>query len=128
MIAYQDPSHPSYHGTKVAECYGCGEQCAKSSWGPWYHSCNVKRLDRIGSSLRNMVERAKFDEAVRAAVISNDDMIEHLLNQRNAILRAAGGKVTATKEQHRPAGYWGQQSHVTLSSGSETDNDQPHHE
>lgn len=119
MLAYQNPEHPSYLGPKSAKCYGCGQQCAKSAWGPWCHACNVKRLDQISSTLDGMIERAKFDEAVRKAVALNDGLIEKekLLNERNAILRAAGGKVTATKEQHRPSSHWGHQSHK---DGSET--------
>lgn len=117
MLAYQNPEHPSYLGPKVAKCYGCGQKCAKSAWGLWCHACNVKRLDQISSALDGMVERAKFDEAVRKAVALNDNLITRLLNERNAILRAAGGKVTATKEQHRPSSHWSHQSHR---DGSET--------
>lgn len=117
MIAYQNPEHPSYHGPKVVKCYGCGKACAKSAWGEWCHACNVKRLDRISANLDGILERAKFCEAVRKAVVDHDGLIEKLLNERNAILRAAGGKVTATKEQHRPSNHWSHQSHR---DGSET--------
>lgn len=117
MLAYQNPEHPSYLGRKVAKCYGCGEKCAKSAWGLWCHPCNVKRLDQIGSFLEDFAEKAKFDAAVRKAVSFNDHVVERLLNERNAILRAAGGKVTATKEQHRPSSHWSHQSHE---DGSET--------
>lgn len=117
MLAYQNPEHPSYHGRKTVKCYGCGKACAKSAWGNWCHPCNVKRLDQISSALDDMITRAKFDEAVQKAVRLNDDVINRLLNERNAILRAAGGKVTATKEQHRPSSYWSHQSHE---DGSET--------
>lgn len=117
MIAYQNPGHPSYHGPKVVKCYGCGAKCSKSAWGDWCHACNVKRLDRISTSLDGMIERAKFCEAVREAVGNHDGLIEKLLNERNAILRAAGGKVTASKEQHRPSSHWSHQSHR---DGSET--------
>jgi hypothetical protein len=117
MLAYQNPEHPSYSGRKVAKCYGCGEKCAKSAWGPWCHPCNVKRLDQISSVLEDMVEKAKFDAAVQKAVRFQDDMFEKLMNERNAILRAAGGKVTATKEQHRASQHWSHQSHR---DGSET--------
>ena len=117
MIAYQNPEHPSYHGRKAVKCYGCGVKCSKSAWGNWCHPCNVKRLDQIGSALNGMSERIKFDEAVRKAVARDSDMFERLLNERNAILRAAGGTVTATKEQHRPSSYWSHQSHK---DGSET--------
>ncbi|MEQ1716616.1 MAG: hypothetical protein ABL907_11630 [Hyphomicrobium sp.] len=64
-----------------------------------------------------MAEKAKFCAAVREAVGLNDRVIENLLNERNAILRAAGGIVTATKEQHRPSSHWSHQSHK---DGSET--------
>lgn len=117
LIAYQDPDHPSYHGKKTVKCHGCGEKCAKSAWGQWCHPCNVKRMDRISASLESMAEKAKFCAAVREAVGSNDRVVERLLNERNAILRAAGGKVTATKEQHRPLSHWSHQSHK---DGSET--------
>lgn len=117
MIAYQDPEHPSYLGPKVVKCYGCGEKCAKSAWGNWCHPCNVKRLDRIGANLEGMIEKAKFCEAVREATALNGKIYEDLLNERNAILRAAGGKVTATKEQHRPSSHWSHQSHK---DGSQT--------
>ena len=117
MLAYQNPEHPSYHGRKVVKCYGCGVKCAKSAWGNWCHPCNVKRLDQISAALAGMEQRIKFDEAVRKAVALNEDMFTRLINERNAILRAAGGKVTATKEQHRPSSHWGHQSHK---DGSET--------
>lgn len=117
MIAYQDPAHASYNGRKTVTCYGCGCKCSKSAWGNWCHPCNVKRLDQIGATLESMAEKAKFCAAVREAVGLNDRVIENLLNERNAILRAAGGKVTATKEQHRPSSHWSHQSHK---DGSET--------
>lgn len=117
MIAYQDPAHESYHGPKTVKCYGCGCKCSKSAWGNWCHPCNVKRLDRISANLDGMVEKAKFCAAVREAVDLNSKVYERLLNERNAILRAAGGKVTATKEQHRDASHWSHQSHK---DGSET--------
>lgn len=117
MIAYQDPQHPSYLGPKKVKCHGCGEKCAKSAWGNWCHPCNVKRLDQIGATLDTMLEKAKFDAAVRAAVAFDERRFERLMNERNAILRAAGGTVTATKEQHRPSSYWSHQSHK---DGSET--------
>ena len=71
----------------------------------------MKRLDQISSALESMVERAKFDEAVRKAVDINERAYEQLINERNAILRAAGGRVTATKAQHRSSGHWSHQSH-----------------
>ena len=101
LIAYQDPEQPSYHGKKAVTCYGCGCKCAKSAWGNWCHPCNVKRIDRISANMDAFWRRAKFDDAVRAAVALHSRAYERLLNERNAILRAAGGKVTATKEQHR---------------------------
>ena len=117
MIAYQNPEHPSYKGRKTVKCYGCGVKCSKSAWGNWCHPCNVTRLDRISATLDGMAERAKFDAAVRKGVAFNDRLLERLMNERNAILRAAGGKVTATKEQHRPLSHWSHQSHP---DGSET--------
>lgn len=117
LIAYQDPEHPSYHGKKTVKCYGCGCKCAKSAWGPWCFPCNIKRLDRISASMDAFEQRAKFCAAVREAVGLNDRVVENLLNERNAILRAAGGKITATKEQHRPSSHWSHQSHK---DGSET--------
>lgn len=117
MLAYQNPEHPSYLGRKVAKCFGCGKKCAKSAWGQWCHPCNVKRLDQISAALENMEARAKFAEAVREVAGNQDRLIERLINERNAILRAAGGKVTATKEQHRGSSYWSHQSHP---DGSET--------
>lgn len=117
MIAYQNPEHPSYHGRKTVKCYGCGVKCSKSAWGNWCHPCNVKRMDQISATLEGMAARAKFDEAVRKAVALNEDMFTQLMNERNAILRAAGGTVTATKDQHRPSSYWSHQSHK---DGSET--------
>lgn len=117
MLAYQNPEHPSYHGRKVVKCYDCGEKCSKSAWGNWCHPCNVERMDRISAALEGMVERARFDEAVQKAVEIRDGLFEQLRNERNAILRAAGGKVTATKKQHRPSSHWSHQSHK---DGSET--------
>jgi hypothetical protein len=67
--------------------------------------------------LEGFAEKARFDAAVQKAVSFNDYHVERLLNERNAILRAAGGKVTATKEQHRPLSHWSHQSHK---DGSET--------
>jgi hypothetical protein len=99
MIAYQNPEHASYHGPKVVKCYGCGSKCAKSAWGNWCHPCNVKRLDQIGSTLESMVEKAKFDAAVREAVSLNDRVYEKLHRENIALIRAAGGTVTVTKEQ-----------------------------
>lgn len=117
MIAYQDAQHSSYHGPKVVKCYGCGKKCAKSAWGNWCHPCNVRRLDKISSALDGMVERAKFCEAVRQGIAVRDDLIGSLIRERNAILRAAGGTVTATKEQHRDSSHWSHQSHA---DGSQT--------
>lgn len=117
VIAYQDANHKSYHGPKTVKCYGCGKSCSKSAWGNWCHPCNVKRLDRISATLDDMAARARFSEAVRKATEDRDHLIENLLNERNAILRAAGGKVTATKDQHRPSNHWSHQSHK---DGSET--------
>ena len=117
MLAYQNQEHPSYLGRKIVKCYGCGTKCSKSAWGNWCYPCNVKRLDQISATLNNMVEHAKFCEAVRKGVALNEKMLTDLLNERNAILRAAGGKVTATKEQHRPSRHWSHQSHA---DGSET--------
>lgn len=117
MIAYQDAEHPSYNGKKTVKCYGCGCKCSKSAWGNWCHPCNVKRLDRISANLESMVEKARFCEAVREATALNSRIYADLLNQRNAILRAAGGKITATKAQHRESSYWSHQSHE---DGSQT--------
>lgn len=117
MLAYQNPEHPSYLGKPTAKCHGCKKAVPKSAWGEWCHPCNVARLDRISASLDNIIEKAKFDEAVRKAVSFNDHVVEKLMIERNAILRAAGGKVTATKEQHRHSSHWGHQSHR---DGSET--------
>lgn len=117
MIAYQNPEHPSYRGPKVVKCYGCGSKCAKSAWGNWCHPCNVKRLDQISAAFDDLETRMKFDAAVREGIAFREKMYEDLLNERNAILRAAGGKVTATKEQHRPSRHWSHQSHK---DGSET--------
>lgn len=117
VIAYANPDHPSYHGPKSVKCYGCKLPCAQSAWGPWCYACNAKRLDQIGGALDGMLTRAKFCDAVREAVNLNNLVFEKLMNERNAILRAAGGKVTATKDQHRPSSHWSHQSHK---DGSET--------
>lgn len=117
MIAYQDPQHVSYHGPKTVKCYGCGEKCSKSAWGNWCHPCNVKRLDGISAALDGLAEKMRFSEAVEKAVAQNENLYGLLINQRNAILRAAGGKVTASKAQHRPSNHWSHQSHK---DGSET--------
>jgi len=120
MLAYQDPNHESYHKSRRPgrhHCLGCKKPVPYSAWGPWCHPCNVKRLDQISSFLEDFTAKAKFDAAVREAVSFNSALIEDLLNERNAILRAAGGKVTATKEQRRPASHWSHQSHE---DGSET--------
>ena len=120
MLPYQDPEHESYSVSRRRgkhRCLGCGTPCTYSAWGPWCHPCNVARMDKIGATLHDMAERARFDEAVQEAVAFNRQVVERLLNERNAILRAAGGTVTATREQHRPSSYWSHQSHE---DGSET--------
>jgi len=121
MLAYQNPDHESYHRSRkpgAHRCLGCRKECTYSAGGPWCHPCNVKRMDQISASLNGMVERARFDDAVQKAVRLRDDAYESLIRQRNAILRAAGGKVTATKEQHkREVNHWSHQSHK---DGSET--------
>jgi hypothetical protein len=117
MTAYQDAAHPSYHGPKSVKCYGCGQKCAKSAWGAWCHPCNVRRMDKISSTLNGMIDKARFSEAVQKAVENYEGLITRLITERDAILRAAGGKVTAAKEQHRPSTYWSHQSHK---DGSQT--------
>lgn len=81
----------------------------------------VKETAQRGRAAGKVVEtrktRAKFCDAVREAVNLNNLVFEKLMNERNAILRAAGGKVTATKDQHRPSSHWSHQSHK---DGSET--------
>lgn len=117
MLAYQNPEHPSYHGPKTIKCYGCAVKCSKSAWGPWCFKCNVERMDRIGAALDGLEQRMKFSAAVEEAVKLNDRVVENLMLERNAILRAAGGKVTATKAQHRHSSHWSHQSHE---DGSQT--------
>lgn len=117
MLAYQNPEHPSYRGKPTEKCLGCRKAVPKSAWGPWCHPCNVERLDRISANLEDFAAKAAFDAAVQKAVSFNEHVVEKLMIERNAILRAAGGKVTATKEQHRHSSHWSHQSHR---DGSET--------
>lgn len=57
---WADPDHPSYHKVKTENCLGCGYACAKSAWGAWCYTCNVKRMTRINERLepvRRAVEK-----------------------------------------------------------------------
>ncbi len=121
MIAYQDPDHEGnsaqHHSGKPCHTRGCKEP-AGTAWSPlWCFKHNVERMDRISASLDDFAERAKFSALVDKACSDWRRTVGNLLNERNAILRAAGGKVTATKEQHRDSKHWSHQSHR---DGSET--------
>lgn len=57
---WAEPDHPSYHKEKTENCLGCGYACAKSAWGAWCYTCNVKRMTRINERLepvRRAVEK-----------------------------------------------------------------------
>lgn len=121
MIAYQDPAHEGnsakYYTGKYCITKGC-KAPAGTKWSPlWCFEHNVARMDRISSQLEDFVERAKFSALVDKACEDWHHTVGKLLDERNAILRAAGGKVTATKEQHRDSKHWSHQSHR---DGSET--------
>ena len=122
MLPYQDPNHkgnsPEYHTGKPCIRKGCKEP-AGTWWGPhWCFKHNVERMDGISTALDDAVERAKFSTMVDKATAGWHSTVGALLKERNAILRAAGGKVTATKDQHdREALHWSHQSHK---DGSQT--------
>lgn len=121
MLAYQDPAHEGnsaqHHSGKPCRTKGCTEK-AGTWWSPlWCFKHNVERMDNISATLESMAEKAKFSELVNKAAEDWRRTVGNLLKERNAILRAAGGKVTATKEQHRDSKHWSHQSHR---DGSET--------
>lgn len=121
-LACRDPDHPgnspAHHTGKTCIREGCDEP-AGTAWGPyWCMKHNVERMDQISSALDTMIEKAKFNELVDKAVGQWRQLCEQLLKERNAILRAAGGKVTVTKEQlERDVMHWSHQSHK---DGSQT--------
>ena len=122
LIAYQDPNHSgnavSYHTGKPCIEKGC-EEPAGTAWGPhWCFAHNVARLDRISANLNEFSERAKFSEMAEKAADGWRGLVEKLLRERDAIIRAAGGKVTVTKAQlEAKQTYWSHQSHK---DGSQT--------
>ena len=121
VLPYQDPAHDGnsaqYHSGKSCRTKGCKEP-AGTWWSPlWCFRHNVERMDNISSTLESMADKARFSELVNKACEDWRRTVGNLLNERNAILRAAGGKVTATKEQHRDSKHWSHQSHR---DGSET--------
>lgn len=122
MLPYQDPAHEGNSAT-----YQTGKPCVKKGckapagtwWSPhWCFEHNVERMDRISSNLNDIIEKAKFAAMVDKATMDWQRTCTKLLNERNAILRAAGGKLTATREQHeREPKHWSHHSHR---DGSET--------
>lgn len=121
MKPTEDPNHKGnsaeYHSGKPCIVKGCKEP-AGTWWGPhWCRQHNHERLERIGATLKDMVEKAKLSALVNEAVTNWRATVDGLLRERNAILRASGGKITATKEQHRHSSHWSHQSHK---DGSET--------
>jgi len=38
------------------KCLGCGVSCHKTCWGKWCYECNVKRIERINKSFKNLIE------------------------------------------------------------------------
>lgn len=121
MLAYQDPNHEGnsakYHSGERCRGKDCKEP-AGTWWGEhWCFKHNVERMDKISATLETMAEKAKLSEMVDKAVENWRRTVNSLLRERNAILRAAGGKVTATKDQHRHSQHWSHQSHK---DGSET--------
>jgi hypothetical protein len=121
MLPYQDPNHKGnsaeYHSGKPCYTNGCTE-AAGTKWSPlWCFKHNVERMDRISANLEDMVERAKFSALADKVAEDWYHTVGNLIKERNAILRAAGGKVTATKAQHRDSSHWSHQSHR---DGSET--------
>ena len=121
LLPYQDPAHKGnsedYHSGKPCRTKGCKEP-AGTAWSPlWCVRHNIERIDRISANLDSMIEKAKFAELAGKVAEDWKRCVDGLLIERNAILRAAGGKVTATKEQHRHSSHWSHQSHK---DGSET--------
>lgn len=126
MLPYQDPAHDGnsakYHTGKVCTVKGCREP-AGTWWGTnWCFKHNVERLDRIGSSLNEMADKAKFSSLIDKAVKNWRATCTELIQERNAILRAAGGRVTATRLQHlREVKRWSHSSHRDGSATYEID-------
>lgn len=116
MLPYQDPAHEGnsakYHTGKPCSTKGC-KSPAGTWWGPhWCFQHNVARMDGISASLDDILEKVKFAELADKATEGWRRTCEKLIQERNAILRAAGGKVTATRDQHeRESKYWSHQSH-----------------
>lgn len=49
MEPWENPER--YKGDLTVRCNGCGEPCAKTSWGKWCYECNVVRMRRINARL-----------------------------------------------------------------------------
>lgn len=103
MLPYQDPKHEGnsakYHTGKPCVVKGC-EKPAGTWWGPsWCFEHNVERLDRISVSLDDFARKAEFAAAVDKATETMRALIEEKCREVIALVRAAGGEVTVTRDQ-----------------------------
>ena len=116
MLPYQDPEHEGnsakYHSGKPCHTKGCKEP-AGTHWSPhWCFRHNVERIDNISSTLETMVEKAKLAELVDKAVADWRRTCGNLIAENRALIRAAGGRVTVTKQQlEAPESHSGCQYH-----------------
>lgn len=59
LPAYRDPSHPTNEVRPLIRCLGCGKfGCVGKHWGNWCFECNVARIERITSNLKNCIRAA----------------------------------------------------------------------
>ena len=105
MLAYQDPTHEgnsaAHHSGKPCRVKGCKEP-AGTAWGAfWCFKHNVERMDRISATLDNMIERARFSEAVAAAIEQDRKFLHDAYATQHALIIAAGGKITVRPEHWR---------------------------
>lgn len=57
MKPWADPNHESYRVSRRPgkhRCLSCRCSCTYSAWGPWCHSCNVKRMTDIDKSMAQL--------------------------------------------------------------------------
>ncbi len=97
---YADPNHignsAKYHTGKPCIERGC-KAPSGTRWSPlWCFEHNVKRIDRISSSLEDFVKQAEFSAALDKAVESLHDMLAKEMRLVRTLIVKAGGTVTIT--------------------------------
>lgn len=107
LLAFEDPNHEGnlskYHSGKPCHTKGCKEP-AGTRWSPyWCFKHNVERMNRISAQLEDFAEKAKWSDLVNKATADLRDsysrMFSELHSEKIAVIRAAGGEVTVTKDQ-----------------------------